>query len=61
MLSQCGAGCHRTYAPGSMTLGMWEFQIERMRGEYMRRGLPWLTPAEERALLDYLKAHAGTS
>jgi hypothetical protein len=44
-----------------MTLGMWEFQIERMRGEYVRRGLPWLTPAEERALLDYLKAHAGTS
>jgi hypothetical protein len=32
-----------------------------MRGQFAQRGLPWLTPAEEQALLDYLTAHAGTS
>ena len=55
---RCG-GCHRVFAPGSMTLEMWKVQIERMRGEFARRGMPWLAPAEERTLLDYLAAHAG--
>jgi hypothetical protein len=54
-------GCHRLYPPGSMTAEMWKFQVERMRPEFTRRGLPWLTPAEEAALLDYLVAHAGAS
>ena len=53
------AGCHRVYAPGTMTLAMWEVQLERMRGEFSRRGMPWLAPEEERALVDYLAAHAG--
>ena len=44
-----------------MTIAMWEVQLERMRGLFARRGLPWLAPGEERALLDYLTAHAGTS
>ena len=55
------AGCHRLYAPGSMTLAMWQVQLGRMREEFARRGMPWLTPDEERVLLQYLAAHAGTS
>jgi hypothetical protein len=43
-----------------MTLEMWKVQIGRMQTEFARRGLPWLAPDEERALLDYLAAHAGT-
>jgi len=54
-------GCHQLYAPGSMTLAMWKVQIGRMREEFARRGMPWLAPDEERALLDYLAAHAGRS
>jgi hypothetical protein len=61
VLQERCAGCHRLYAPGSMTLPMWQVQLGRMRGEFTRRGLPWLAPEEERALLDYLGAHAGTS
>src|SRR5207245_2239430 len=55
------AGCHRLYAPGSMTLAMWKVQIARMREEFTRRGMPWLAPDEERVLVDYLAAHAGRS
>jgi hypothetical protein len=55
------AGCHPLYAPGTMTVEMWKVQVARMRGQFERRGLPWLTPHEERALMDYLAAHAGTS
>jgi hypothetical protein len=53
--------CHRVYAPGSMTLEMWKLQVARMRGEFARRGMPWLAPDDEQALMDYLAAHAGTS
>jgi hypothetical protein len=42
-----------------MTADMWKFQVERMRAEFARQRLPWLAPEEERALLDYLTAHAG--
>ena len=55
---RCG-GCHRLYAPGTMTVEMWKFQVARMRDEFARRGMPWLTAEEERALLGYLGAHAG--
>jgi hypothetical protein len=58
--ARCG-GCHRLYAPASMTAAMWRYQVQRMRGPFAQHGLPWLTPAEEQALLDYLVAHAGTS
>ena len=54
-------GCHGLSAPGSMTLAMWEVQLGRMQGEFARRGLPWLTADEERALREYLTTHAGTS
>ncbi|HJQ85175.1 MAG TPA: hypothetical protein VKA21_13915 [Candidatus Binatia bacterium] len=55
------AGCHRVYAPGTMTLAMWDVQLERMRSLFARRGIPWLTADEERSLHDYLAAHAGRS
>jgi len=47
------------FAPGTMTIETWKFQIERMRTEFARRNLPWLTPDEEAALLAYLGRHAG--
>jgi hypothetical protein len=56
--ARCG-GCHRLYAPGSMTFPMWEMQLARMRGLYAQRGIPWLPPAEEQTLRDYLAKHAG--
>jgi hypothetical protein len=43
-----------------MTLEMWKLQLDRMRALFARRGIRWLTPEEERALQDYLAAHAGT-
>ena len=54
-------GCHRLHAPSTMTAEMWKMQVTRMRDQFARRGLPWLAPGEERALLDYLGAHAGHS
>lgn len=59
VLAERCAGCHRTYAPGTLTLAMWEYQLERMRLIYAQRGLPWLAPAEERALREYLARYAG--
>jgi hypothetical protein len=41
-----------------MTAAMWRFQVERMREQFARRGLAWLAPEEERALLDWLVRHA---
>jgi hypothetical protein len=52
-------GCHRLYAPGSMTAEMWNVQVERMREQFERRGFPWLTAEEEGVLREYLSAHAG--
>ena len=60
LVARCG-GCHRVYAPGSMTAEMWRFQLGRMRALFADRGIPWLAPDDERALLDYLITHAGTS
>jgi hypothetical protein len=60
MRARCG-GCHRVFAPDSMTFPMWQTQVDRMREVFARRGMPWLTPEEERALLDYLAGHAGTA
>jgi diheme cytochrome c len=59
MRERCG-GCHRLYAPETMTVEMWKFQVERMRTEFARRGVPWLAPGEEQALLEYLTSHAGS-
>ena len=59
LAARCG-GCHRVYAPGTMTLAMWDVQLGRMRALYAQRGIPWLVPDEEQALRDYLAKHAGT-
>ena len=55
---RCG-GCHPVYAPGTMTAEMWAVQIEKMRDQFARRGLPWLTSEDEGALRAYVTAHAG--
>jgi len=52
------AGCHRVFAPGTMTAAMWDYQIDRMRPLYAPKGLQWLTPDEERALRDYVHRYA---
>jgi hypothetical protein len=59
LAARCG-GCHRLYPPGVMTFAMWEVQLGRMRTLYAQRGIPWLPADEERALLEYLRTHAGT-
>jgi hypothetical protein len=58
LTERCG-GCHRVYAPSTMTAEMWRYQVERMRALFAQRGLRWLSPAEEETLLGYLSAHAG--
>jgi len=58
MRERCG-GCHRVYAPSGMTFEMWQVQVARMRERFAQAGRPWLVPEEERALLDYLRTHAG--
>ena len=57
---RCG-GCHRPFLPGTMTIDMWKMQLGRMHELFAQRGIPWLSGAEERALLEYLTAHAGAS
>jgi hypothetical protein len=59
LAARCG-GCHRLHPPGVMTFPMWELQLGRMQGLFAQRGIPWLSPPEEEALLAYLRAHAGT-
>ena len=54
-------GCHRLYAPGTMKYEMWKMYVERMQGEFVRRGLPPLTESERTTLLDYLKRYGGAS
>jgi hypothetical protein len=53
------AGCHAIPAPNSMTLAMWEMQLERMRGLFAQRGMPWLSTEESAALDSYLRAQSG--
>jgi hypothetical protein len=55
---RCGT-CHRVSAPASMTFEMWRVQVDRMRERFAQARLPWLTPDEERALLEYLERYAG--
>ena len=44
-----------------MTIEMWRYQLGRMRALFAERGIPWLAADDERALQEYLVAHAGTS
>jgi len=57
-MARCG-GCHRLYAPQTMTPAMWDMQLEKMHRLFAERGIPWLSPEEERTLVAYLHAHAG--
>ena len=59
LAARCG-GCHRLYAPGSMTIAMWDVQLGRMRALFAQRGIPWLSPSDEETLHAYLAEHAGT-
>lgn len=59
-MTRCGA-CHRLYAPQTMTPAMWDMQLEKMHRLFTERGIPWLTPDDERTLVAYLHAHAGGS
>ena len=52
------SGCHRLYAPGSLTTAMWEVTVQRMQGELVRRGVPPLTREEQATLLAYLANHS---
>jgi hypothetical protein len=54
---RCG-GCHRLYAPASLTAAMWEVTVRRMQGELVRRGVPPLTRDEQATLLAYLAQHS---
>jgi hypothetical protein len=54
---RCG-GCHRIYAPQSMTSQMWKLTVARMQGELARRGLPILSDSDQALLLDYLGRHS---
>lgn len=58
LAQRCGA-CHRVYQPSLLTAEMWRYQVGRMRELFAQRGVPWLLPADEQALLDYLAKHAG--
>ncbi len=55
--NRCG-GCHRLYAPGSLTAEMWKVTVARMQGELARRGVPPLTADEQAQLLAYLQQHS---
>ena len=58
LYAQRCSGCHRPHAPGTMTAAMWTFQVERMQGEMVRRGMPPLRPDERVAILKYLTRHS---
>jgi hypothetical protein len=55
--ARCG-GCHRVYAPSSLTAAMWELTVRRMQGELVRRGVPPLSGDEQATLLAYLAQHS---
>lgn len=55
--SRCN-GCHRVYAPASLTYEMWKYQVERMQGEIVRHGLAPLSSQERGLVLAYLKRYA---
>lgn len=50
-------GCHRLYAPGSLTAAMWEIQLDRMQEEMARRGERPLDATERDTVLRYLYVH----
>lgn len=55
---RCGT-CHTVYNPHEMTAAMWAVQVKAMQGRMRQAGVPPLTPAERKAILDYLTRNAG--
>src|SRR3990172_2346358 len=56
--ARCSSGCHRLFAPRSLTSEMWKVQVDRMQDDIARQGLPPLTLQERELVLDYLKRHS---
>jgi hypothetical protein len=56
--TRCG-GCHRPFLPSSMTTAMWSEQVDAMRVKMAQAGVPPLSEAEQRQILDYLQRNAG--
>lgn len=59
VLQQRCTACHAIPAPGSMTLAMWQMQLDRMHQLFNQLGKPWLSADEESALQEYLRTHSG--
>lgn len=57
-IDRCGQ-CHAPYDPRSMTAAMWQTQLDLMEPKIRQAGLPALTEAQRRAILDYLTRNAG--
>ncbi len=55
---ECGI-CHVAYPPHMLKPAMWEMQMGRMALLRSQRGLSPLPPPDAKAILDYLKKHAG--
>jgi mono/diheme cytochrome c family protein len=55
---RCGA-CHSVYNPHEMTAAMWAFQVKAMEGRMREAGMPPLTAAERKTILNYLEHNAG--
>jgi hypothetical protein len=54
---RCG-GCHAPYDPRSMTIAMWQVQVDAM-GPLMAAGrVAPLSPGERKTILDYLRRNA---
>ena len=56
--NRCG-GCHRVYAPSTMTAAMWSEQIVAMRQKIAEAGQPPMSTFDEHQILSYLQRHAG--
>ncbi len=55
--SRCGM-CHQLPEPGMLTATQWRIVLETMQKRMGHLGMPPLTEAEHRQILDYLSRHA---
>jgi mono/diheme cytochrome c family protein len=55
---ECGV-CHVAYPPHLLKPAMWEVQVGRMDDFRRQRGMPPMSARDRRAILDYLRRHAG--
>ncbi len=55
--SRCGM-CHQLPEPGMLTAMQWRIVLETMQKRMGHLGMPPLTEAEYRQILDYLSRHA---